>query len=60
MNTILPSFEDITELNEYLTPFPNIDTIFVEHQSWLKDHFLPLISIDLGMLNRKVCITHQC
>ena len=51
MNTILPSFENITELNEYLTPFPNIDNIFVEHQSWLKDHFLPLISIDLGMLN---------
>lgn len=51
MNTILPSFENITELNEHLTPFPNSDNIFVEHQSWLKDHFLPLISIDLGMLN---------
>lgn len=50
MNTILPSFENITELNEHLTPFPNIDNIFVEHQSWLKEHFLPLISIDLGIL----------
>lgn len=50
MNTILPSFENITELNEFLKPFPNSDDIFVEHQSWLKSHFLPLISIDLGML----------
>lgn len=50
MNTILPSFTDIEQTNEYLSPFPNLDNIFVAHQSWLKDHFLPLISIDLGML----------
>lgn len=50
MNTVLPNFKNITELNEHLTPFPNSDDIFVESQSWLKEHFLPLISIDLGML----------
>ncbi|STZ56027.1 Uncharacterised protein [Moraxella lacunata] len=48
---ILPYFENINELNEYLTLFPDSDKLFVEHQSWLKEHFLPLISIDLGMLN---------
>lgn len=51
MNAVLPVYKNINELNEYLTPFPSIDEIFVEHQSWLKKHFLPLISIDLGMLN---------
>lgn len=50
MDTVLPLHEDVKTLNEFLTPFPNIDEIFVEHQSWLKKHFLPLISIDLGML----------
>lgn len=44
-------YRNVKTLNGYLTPFPNIDTIFVEHQSWLKEHFLPLISIDLGMIN---------
>lgn len=61
----LKAFEDIQELNEFLTPFPNSDDIFVAHQSWLKDHFLPLISIDLGMLNddwrgQVVHILNQC
>lgn len=50
MNTVLPLFEDVKELNEFLKPFPSIDDIFVDNQPWLKDHFLPLISIDLGML----------
>lgn len=51
--SVLPYFEDIKELNEFLLPFPNSDDIFVENQPWLKDHFLPLISIDLGMLKDK-------
>lgn len=51
--TALPYFTDITTPNEYLTPFPDMDTVFVAHQAWLKDHFLPLISIDLGMLNKE-------
>ena len=50
MNTVLPLFEDVKELNEFLTPFPKADDIFVNSQPWLKEHFLPLISIDLGML----------
>ncbi|MDO4699228.1 MAG: hypothetical protein Q4A69_00885 [Moraxella sp.] len=51
MKAILPFYNNVHALNEHLTPFVNIDEIFVEHQSWLKKHFLPLISMDLGMLN---------
>ncbi|MBE9589500.1 hypothetical protein IM753_00610 [Moraxella sp. K127] len=46
---ILSYFENINELNEYLTPFSDSDKLFVENQSWPKEHFLPFISIDLGM-----------
>ena len=65
MNTVLPFFEDVKELNEFLTPFPKADDIFVNSQPWLKEHFLPLISIDLGMLKDEwrgqvVHVLNQC
>lgn len=40
--------EDISELKDGLTPFP--EEVFVAEQSWLNDCFLPLISVDLGVL----------
>lgn len=43
--------EDIQTLEEYLHPFPHMEDIFVPEQPWLKAHFLPLISIDLSVLN---------
>ena len=43
--------EDIQTLEEYLHPFPRMEDIFVPEQPWLKAHFLPLISIDLSVLN---------
>lgn len=43
--------EKIQTLAEYLHPFPRMEDIFVPEQSWLKAHFLPLISIDLSALN---------
>ena len=43
--------EYIQTLEEYLHPFPRMEDIFVPEQSWLKAHFLPLISIDLSVLN---------
>ncbi|MDO4430694.1 MAG: hypothetical protein Q4B95_05275 [Lonepinella koalarum] len=43
--------ENIKELNENLTAFPEAESIFVKEQAWLKEHLLPLISIDLGELN---------
>ncbi len=49
MNTFFQ--EDVQELNEHLHAFLKAEAIFVEEQAWLKDHFLPLISIDLEMLN---------
>lgn len=43
--------EDIQTLEKYLHPFPRMEDIFVPEQPWLKAHFLPLISIDLSVLN---------
>ncbi len=43
--------EDIQEPGEYLHPFPQAEDIFVAEQPWLKEHFLPLVSIDLAVLN---------
>lgn len=43
--------ENINELNENLKAFPEAETIFCEKQPWLKEHFLPLISMDLAALN---------
>ncbi|MFK8281346.1 hypothetical protein [Capnocytophaga cynodegmi] len=43
--------ENINELNENLKPFPEAENIFSEKQPWLKDHFLPLISINLAEIN---------
>ncbi len=40
--------EEIKELIEGLTPFP--ENIFSEDQEWANKHFLPLISIDMGLL----------
>ena len=42
---------DIQAIEEYLHPFPPAEDIFVPGQPWLKAHFLPLVSIDLGILN---------
>lgn len=43
--------ENINELNENLTAFPEVRDIFSEKQPWLKTHFLPLMSIDLAELH---------
>ncbi|WP_216452473.1 hypothetical protein [Arcanobacterium phocae] len=40
--------EDVRELVEGLSPFP--EGVFVPDQPWLTNYFLPLISIDLGLL----------
>ena len=42
--------EDIKQLNENLKPFPEVESVFVEGQAWLKEHLLPLISINLEEL----------
>ncbi len=39
---------DIKELIDGLTPYP--ENVFVEEQAWLNNHFMPLISIDMGIL----------
>ncbi len=44
--------EEVDELIEGLKPFP--ENIFIEEQSWLNNYLLPLISIDLGILNDKL------
>ncbi|WP_455008426.1 hypothetical protein [Neisseria sicca] len=43
--------EIINELNENLHAFPEAETVFSEKQPWLKEHFLPCISIDLVEIN---------
>ncbi|GET45418.1 hypothetical protein [Capnocytophaga felis] len=43
--------ENINDLNENLHPFPKAEAVFSEKQSWLKEHFLPLISINLKEIN---------
>jgi len=45
------SREEIQELNEHLQAFPKAEDIFVKEQQWLKNHFLPLMSIDLAEIN---------
>lgn len=42
--------ENINELNDNLKAFPEAEEVFSEKQPWLKEHFLPCISIDLGEL----------
>ncbi len=42
----------ISELMEGLTPFP--ENIFVEEQPWATNYLLPLISIDLGVIDDKL------
>ena len=49
--------EIINELNENLHAFPEAETVFSEKQPWLKEHFLPCISIDLVVGNRRVVYT---
>ena len=41
----------IQELNDHLQVFPKAEDIFVKEQPWLKNHFLPLMSIDLAEIN---------
>ena len=43
--------EEIKELNDHLQAFPKAEDIFVKEQPWLKNHFLPLMSIDLAEIN---------
>ena len=43
--------EEIKELNDHLQAFPKAEDIFVKEQQWLKNHFLPLMSIDLAEIN---------
>ncbi|WP_295144711.1 hypothetical protein [uncultured Campylobacter sp.] len=43
--------ENISELNENLRPFPEAQDVFAKEQAWLKNHFLPLMSIDLAEIN---------
>lgn len=40
--------KEIRELENGLTAFP--EDVFIADQSWLSNYFLPLISIDLGIL----------
>ncbi len=51
-NTITFYKEDVSELIEGLTPFP--ENIFVDEQDWVNNYLLPLISIDLGILNENL------
>lgn len=32
--------------------YPSLDALFTEEQRWLTAHFVPLISIDLAVLNK--------
>ena len=43
--------EEIQELNDHLQAFPKAKDIFVKEQPWLKNHFLPLMRIDLAEIN---------
>ena len=43
--------ENIQELNDHLQAFPKAEDIFVKEQPWLKNHLLPLMSIDLAEIN---------
>jgi len=43
--------EEIQELNDHLQVFPKAEDIFVKEQPWLKNHFLPLMRIDLAEIN---------
>ncbi|WP_245944056.1 hypothetical protein [Kingella potus] len=43
--------ENIQELDGNLQAFPSAERVFSEKQPWLKEHFMPLISIDLAALN---------
>ena len=47
----MQSREEIQELNDHLQAFPKAEDIFVREQPWLKNHFLPLMSIDLAEIN---------
>ena len=47
----MQSRENIQELNDHLQAFPKAEDIFVKEQQWLKNHFLPLMSIDLAEIN---------
>ena len=49
--------EDITQPIAGLTPFPEPETVFSPDQPWLAKHFLPLISIDLGLLRSELADT---
>lgn len=42
---------EVISLNTHLHAFPDAGTVFSVTQPWLKEHFLPLISIDLSALN---------
>ena len=43
--------EKINELNENLKVFPEAEEVFSPKHLWLREHFLPCISIDLAEIN---------
>ena len=48
---------NITEAITGITPFPEPETVFSPEQPWLAKHFLPLVSIDLGLLRGELAGT---
>ena len=49
----LKSKKNIQTLGKHLEVYPSLDTLFTEGQCWLTAHFVPLISIDLAVLNKE-------
>ena len=49
----LKSKKNIQTLGKQLEVYPSLDALFTEEQRWLTAHFVPLISIDLAVLNKE-------
>lgn len=49
--------EDVKVLHPGMQAFPAAAEVFSEQQPWLSQHFLPLISIDLGLLRPELAGT---
>ena len=49
----LKSKKNIQTLGKHLEVYPSLDALFTEEQRWLTAHFVPLISIDLAVLNKE-------
>lgn len=46
------NFKKQSDFPENTIFFPEYEDIFIQEQSWLKDHFLPLFTLDLGKLSK--------